>query len=241
MRRAVASVAAVFCAFASAGWAAQPWEYEPLEWAKFTEPTARYPHAVLGDEIEYGALVLKYLPVGAKYTIHLPKERVFEDIEPRLVDIDQDGKREVMAVESHTSQGARLALYNGGGLIAATPHIGTRFRWLAPLGAADLDGDGHIEIAYIDRPHLAKTLRIWRFKDGQLTEIANLTGLTNHKIGWDFIPGGIRTCNGISDMILANANWTRIVAVGFQDGMLKSREIGPYTGPDNLNAALACP
>ena len=40
------------------------------------------------------------------------------------------------------------------------------FTLLAPLGAADLDGDGKIELAYIDRPHLAKILRIWRFDDG---------------------------------------------------------------------------
>jgi hypothetical protein len=47
-------------------------------------------------------------------------------------------------------------------LLAATPHIGSANRWLAPIGAADLDGDGRVEIAYVDRPHLARTLRIWR-------------------------------------------------------------------------------
>lgn len=240
MRRAVASVAAAVCVLANSGWTAEPWEFEPLEWAKFAEPTARYPHAVLGDEIEYGALVLKYLPSHAKYTICLPQDRVFEDIKPRLVDIDQDGKREAMVVESHKTRGARLALYNGGGLIAATPYIGTRFRWLAPLGAADLDGDGHMEVAYIDRPHLAKTLRIWRFKDGALTEVATLPGLTNHKIGWDFIPGGIRSCE-TPEMILATANWSRIMAVTLSDGGLEAQDIGAYSGPDSLNKALSCP
>jgi len=113
MNRAAACFAAVICAFSGPVEAAQPWEYEPLEWAKFAEPTARYPHGVLGDYIEYGALVLKYLPGHAKYTIRLTQDRVFEDIQPRLVDIDQDGKREVMVVESHKTKGARLALYNG--------------------------------------------------------------------------------------------------------------------------------
>ncbi|WP_338550758.1 FG-GAP repeat domain-containing protein [Roseovarius phycicola] len=241
MRLAVAWVAAALCAYSGPAWAAQPWEYEPLEWAKFTEPTARYPHGVLGDYIEYGALVLKYLPGHTKYTIRLPQDRVFEDIKPRLVDIDQDSKREVMVVESHKTKGARLALYNGGGLIAATPYIGTRFRWLAPLGAADLDGDGHIEVAYIDRPHLAKTLRVWRFQDGALIEIATLPGLTNHKIGWDFIPGGVRTCDEQPEMILASANWSRIMAVSLIDGTLHAKDIGPYTDPESLNTALRCP
>ncbi len=241
MRLAVAAFAAALSAWATLASEAEPWQYEPLEWARFAEPTARYPHAVLGDEIEYGALVLKYLPGHAKYTIRLPEERVFEDIEPRLVDIDQDGKREVMLVESHKAKGARLALYNGGGLIAATPYIGTRFRWLAPLGAADLDRDGHIEVAYIDRPHLAKTLRVWRFKDGTLTEIATLPGLTNHKIGWDYIPGGIRSCGDTPEMVLASANWSRIMAVSLADGTLHAKDIGAYTGPESLNRALTCP
>jgi hypothetical protein len=46
--------------------------------------------------------------------------------------------------------------------LASTPWIGQRFRWLAPVAAADLDGDGAMELAYVDRPHLARTLRVWR-------------------------------------------------------------------------------
>ena len=77
-------------------------------------------------------------------------------------------------------------------LVAATPNIGQRNRWLAPVAAADLDGDGATEIAYVDRPHLARRLRIWRFEGGSLTEIAALPGLTNHRIGEAFITGGLR-------------------------------------------------
>ncbi|WP_298846118.1 VCBS repeat-containing protein [uncultured Ruegeria sp.] len=217
----------------------QPWEYEPLISAKYSQPTARYPHWVLGDQIEYGALELQYAPGWAKYTIQLPEERVFEDLKPRLVDVDANGKYEAMVVESHRDKGARLAIYNGGGLVAATPYIGTRFRWLAPVGAADLDGDGHIEIAYIDRPHLAKTLRIWRFKDGDLTEIAVLPGLTNHKIGEDFISGGLRDCEGPPELILASADWARIISVSYQDSWHMT-DLGPLKRRDNLASALKC-
>ncbi len=217
----------------------QPWRYEPLESAEYAEPTARYPHGVLGDQIEYGALVLQYAPNSARYTIRLPMERVFEDIKPRLVDIDNDGRREALVVESHRDKGARLAIYNGGGLIAATPYIGTRNRWLAPIGAADLDGDGHIEIAYVDRPHLAKTLRIWRFENGTLTEIQSIPSLTNHKIGEDFISGGLRQCDGAPELIVANANWTRIISVSYQNGW-QTADLGPLNKRDDLTAALKC-
>ncbi|WP_299896077.1 VCBS repeat-containing protein [uncultured Ruegeria sp.] len=235
-------VAAVAIAFGVCPFQArsqQPWQYEPLGSAEYAEPTSRYPHGVLGDQIEYGALVLQYAPTWAKYTIRLPKERVFEDIQPRLVDIDNDNRREALVVESHRDKGARLAIYNGGGLIAATPYIGTRFRWLAPIGAADLDGDGHIEIAYIDRPHLANTLRIWRFKDGGLAEVAALPGLTNHRISEDFISGGLRTCGDRPELIVASADWSRIVSVSYDNGWIKS-DLGPFKGHNSLAQALNC-
>ena len=79
--------------------------------------------------------------------------------------------------------GARLAIYGVGGRITANDWIGRRIRWLAPIGAADFDGNGTIEIAYVDRPHLAKTLRVWRYRTGTLTQIATRPGVTNHRIG----------------------------------------------------------
>ena len=108
------------------------------------------------------------------------------------------------------------------------------------LAVADFDGDGNIEIAYIDRPHLAKTLRIWRFNKGKLQYVADHPGLTNHKIGWDHIPGGIRDCGTKPEIVSANADWTRIVATSLKDGRTITRDLGLYRGPDSLNAALSC-
>jgi hypothetical protein len=210
--------------------------------ARFTEPTTRYAHGVLGDDVEYGALELRVETHGSDEvrTIRLPQDRVFEDLSPRLVDIDSDGTPEVVVVESHAQLGAQLAIYDASGTkIAATPHIGTRFRWLAPIGAADLDGDGYTEIAYIDRPHLAKTLRIWRYKEGALTEIASLQGLTNHRIGEDYISGGLRDCGETPALITASADWSRIISVAYNGGWTTS-DLGPFTGRQSLNQALEC-
>ena len=106
------------------------------------------------------------------------------------------------------------------------------------MAAADLDGDGAIEIAYVDRPHLAKTLRVWRFVDGALHEVAAATGYSNHRIGWDYIAGGLRTCGARPEMILASGDWTRIVAVTF-DGTFAARDLGAY-GADRMAATMAC-
>jgi hypothetical protein len=172
--------------------------------------------------------------------VTLPESRVFEDIAPRLADLDGDGAPEVITIESSVTKGARLAIYGQAGLIAATPFIGRSNRWLAPIGAADLDGDGAMEVAYIDRPHLARVLRVWRFEGGDLQHVADLQGLTNHRIGQDYISGGIRKCAGDAEMITANADWSRIMATRLVDGRLVAREIAPFMGRKSLDAALAC-
>ncbi|WP_101065392.1 FG-GAP repeat domain-containing protein [Roseovarius salinarum] len=207
--------------------------------ARYEAPTTRYDHGVLGDAIEWGALVVA-LRDGREVRLTLPEARVFEDTAPRLADLDGDGAAEVIVVESHRNRGARLAVYGAQGLLAATPYIGRPHRWLAPVGAADLDGDGRTEIAYVDRPHLAKRLRVWRFEGGKLRHLADLRGVTNHRIGWDHIPGGIRDCGGGPEMILASGDWARVVAVTLRGGAFDTRALGPYDGAGSLDAALAC-
>ena len=207
--------------------------------ARYLEPTTRYAHGVLGDAIEYGALEME-MTDGRRVTLTLPESSVFEDIAPRLADVDGDGAPEVITVESSLTRGARLAVYGVDGLIAATPHIGRSSRWLAPLGAADLDGDGKIELAYIDRPHLAKILRIWRFDDGALVPLAERGGLTNHRIGEDFISGGIRDCGTGPEIVSADADWRRVMITTYRGGRIESREAGRFAGPESLADAVAC-
>lgn len=207
--------------------------------AKYADPTKRYAHAVLGDDVEWGALELR-LRGGKSLRFVLPDSRVFEDLAPRLADVDRDGDFEVIVVESSQTQGGRLAIYDETGILAATPFIGRKFRWLAPVGAADLDGDGRIEIAYVDRPHLAKTLRVWRFEDNNLSEVARLTGVTNHRIGEDFISGGIRDCGAGPEMIVADAQWQRIVSVTFDGKSIASKEIAPFNGPESFATTSNC-
>ncbi|MDF9303259.1 VCBS repeat-containing protein [Tritonibacter mobilis] len=213
--------------------------------AEFSEPTTRYGHAVLGDDVEYGSLLIRRVETGSTATqtleIKLPLTHVFEDLEPRLWDVTGDGLPEVVVIETDMSRGAQLAVYDAEGKKrAATPHIGQRNRWLAPIGAADLNGDGHIEIAYIDRPHLAKTLRIWRYEGNKLVEVASAPGLTNHKIGQDFITSGLRDCGAGPELITVSADWSRIITSRLEGGAVISRDLGPFDAEKGLRATLAC-
>ena len=214
--------------------------------ARYDGPTTRYPHGALGDAIEHDTLVVG-LSDGRSMSARWDRPLVFEDEAPRVVDLDRDGSPEVIVVESHEDFGARLSVWGlvDGALAlrAATPFIGTRFRWLAPVGAADLDGDGLFEIAYIDRPHLAKTLRIWRFvptgEGANLEPVVDYPGVTNHQIGWADIPGGIRDCGQGPEMIVADARWSRVLAVTLRGGRIAATDIGPWQR-GALDAALTC-
>lgn len=223
-------------------------ENGPVVAARYFGATSAYAHGVLGDAVEAEGLLVRY-DNGVRVmcdTVEAGPDRVFEDTSPRLVDLNGDGLNEVIAVASHMAKGARLEVYGyprpgqDFQLLAHTAYIGTSFRWLAPVGAADFDGDGHIEIAYIDRPHLAKTLRIWRYRNRILTEVAVQQGYSNHRIGWPFIAGGVRDCGTGPEMILATGNWSRVVAAKLRQGLIIARDLGAYWGTENLSDAMRC-
>lgn len=211
---------------------------ETITAARFADPTTRYTHGVLGDAVEWGTLEIELQESGWQRAV-LPQRLVFEDIAPRLWDLDADGAPEVIVIESDRDLGARLAIWGAEGRIAATPHIGQRNRWLAPVGAADLDGDGVTEIAFVDRPHLARVLRVWRYNKGRLTEVASLEGFSNHRIGWDYIEGGVRDCGEGPELVLASGDWRSVMAVRLDDKGMNARSLGDYSAA-SLEAAIEC-
>ncbi len=214
--------------------------------AWYDDATTRYSHGVLGDAIEPSTLRATTTD-GRTLSVTLEVAQVFEDIQPRLADIDGDGRNEIITIRSHNQKGGQIAVYgvsqaapNTLSLVASTPYIGQAYRWLSPVGVADFNNDGEMDIAYIDRPHLAKILRVWSFRGGRLQQVAQKSGLTNHSIGQDYITGGVQRCAGQSSMITVDSDWGRLIKTTFTQGKLTSEDIGPYTGRQSATAALAC-
>lgn len=149
-------------------------------------PTERYDHAALGDAIEAGGLLVR-LRDGGERRLLLPESEVFEDLRPRLADLDRDGESEIVVVRSSLEEGAVLAVYglvdDALKLVAEWPRPLGRHRWLNPVGAADFDGDGVVEIAYVETPHHGGVLRIVSLQDGALVEEASYANVSNHVTG----------------------------------------------------------
>ncbi len=156
--------------------------------AWYTEPTERYRHAVLGDGIEAGALKVRTTR-SETFTFRLPRTEVFEDITPRIADLDDDGTNEVITILASRDQGASVAVFGlvGNAFIkkAQSPFIGTANRWLNIAGINRFTGRNGMEIVVIETPHLAGLFKVYPFSRGndRLRAGTAIPGFSNHEIG----------------------------------------------------------
>jgi hypothetical protein len=126
--------------------------------------TDHYNHGVLGDEIG-AATVAARLQNGDVLRYDLPADSVFEDLTLRLYDIDGDGDTEIILVRSNLYDGAAVSGFPVGAtgleVFAEAYPIGLTHRWISPMGAANFDGDGAMEVAAMMAPHLQGVLNFY--------------------------------------------------------------------------------
>jgi hypothetical protein len=159
---------------------------EEISAARYVEPSRAYGHFALGSPHEYAAIAVD-TDRGRTLRFALPAGDVFEDIAPRPLRLARGDPPQLLTVASNGSGGSRLVLLElrpGGIAVAAqSAPIGTPMRWLNPVGAADLDGDGEKEIAAVITPHIGGILKVYRRHGTMLAEIAALPGFSNHVYG----------------------------------------------------------
>ncbi len=185
------------------------------------EPTDRYDHGILGDKIEAGSLVIETRD-GERHVVRLKHNAVFEDLKPRLADLDGDGHDEIVVVKSYLRRGSALAVIGARKgryeILAETPPLGAPHRWLDPAGIADFDGDGKADIALVRQPHVIGALELWSFRDGHLRKSAELDGFANHIAGTRAIDMAVHADfdgDGIADLALPSLDRQRLRIVSF--------------------------
>ena len=208
---------------------------ENTTFAVLTAPTEDYRHGILGDPIEASGFCAVNLWTGEAATVSLAPGSVFEDLRVRLVDLTGDGRVEFVVIRSYLDRGAALAVYHlvEGRIepLAETPPIGIANRWLNPAGAADFDGDGRIEIAYVETPHIGGTLRVWELVEGRLRQEQAVEGFSNHAIGsraLDLSAVLDWNADGTPDLALPDAARRRLRIVSFADGAFTELAAFPH-------------
>lgn len=241
-------------AFAPAQVAAQEQPLPQPIRAEYANPTDRYPHNIMGNRAAHTDLIVALAPCAdcgdgaAALAVRLPENLVFEDFAPRLLDLDGDGQSEILVVESDQSKGSRLAVWDvlrgddSPRLVrqATTDFIGTRFRWLAPIGAADFDGDGAIELAYVEKPHLDKILRIVRPEGNFLKPIASVAGVTNHAIGQEEVQSRIEVCAGVPTIFALDGSGEMILSIQMTGDAAKVTARAKAETADRLDIGPLC-
>jgi hypothetical protein len=165
-----------------------------LAWVWLASPTRRYPHGALGSTVHAGSVHALVRAAGHTPQIvshSLAINRVFEDRVPRIIDLDGDGSDEIVLIEADTLRGASLVVLGlqwqqgSPSLVerARGPFAGSTFRWLNPVGFADFDGDGKLDVASVTTPHIGGVLTLYHFQPPELVPFAKAMDVSNHRMG----------------------------------------------------------
>lgn len=172
-----------------------------IAWVWLGTPTSRYPHKALGSVVHAATLhVVSSDSAAPKQEVvyTLPFHRVFEDLTVRLADLDGDGRDEMIVIESDALRGSSIVVLglraqpakSGNKASAAlaitelarTAPTGGTFYWLNPVGVADFDGDGMLDIASVTTPHVGGVLTLYHYRAPRIEPFAKTMDVSNHRM-----------------------------------------------------------
>lgn len=136
-----------------------------------TNPSSRYAHGILGDELEPTSITLLETSPTTHIvrTINISSPKVVEGLAPIWADLNDDGIREIIVTVSDAQEGAQIVVYSDNGSeMAFGPAIGRGFRWRHQLVVAPFGPDGALELADVLTPHIGGVVEFYRMSGNTL-------------------------------------------------------------------------
>lgn len=153
--------------------------------AVLAEATTRYPHGVLGDDLEAGRLVI--IDPSSQQIVGeaiIPEPSVIEGVAALWADVDGDGTEEILVTVSNSEVGAGLVVFDRHGRqVAVGPPIGRGGRWRNQLGAGPVGPNGEIEVIDVRVPHIGGVVEYFRLDGEELALATQQEGFTSHVFG----------------------------------------------------------
>ena len=148
------------------------------------EPTDRFPHSALGDNLEATAVVVVTVGVNEVETIYRSGDDVIESIAPLLADADGDGVDDVVLTVSNDSQiWLVVASSTGGGVVAISDPVDRLLGWRHLVAVGPLGPTGQTEIVEMLYPDAQGSVRFLSLSSGKLGVVATRTGYRSHEFG----------------------------------------------------------
>jgi len=216
-----------------------------------SNPTDRYTHGVLGDELEASSITLVETQPEPRVfqNIAIPQPNVIEGIYPIWTDINNDGEREIIVTLSNAQNGARIVAFReDGSLLAEGPPIGTGFRWRHQLVVAPFGEQGENLLAVVRTPHIGGVVEYYRLSENKLEIAAEIPGISTHSIGSRNLftaQAGDFDNDGQIELLAPDQSHTRLGIIGLDEtswidlGTEYATNLAAIYLPDSGNISLA--
>ena len=184
-----------------------------------TDPTEKYNHGVLGDNLEAASITLiETQPIIQVISnISISENEVIEGIAPIWIDITGDGQREIIVTVSDLNLGAGIVVFSENGeLLAEGQKMGQPFRWRHQIAYGTMGSNGETELVVVRTPHIGGLVEYYQFSAGNLEIVAQYSGITSHVLGsrnLDMAAVGDFDGDLQTELLLPNPDLTELVAV----------------------------
>ena len=159
-------------------------QISPEQVLVLAEPTDRYPHSSLGDNLEATTAVVVTVGVNEVETVYRSEGDVIESIAPLLADVDGDGIDDVALVVSNDGEvWMVVASSTGGGVVATSDPVDRFLGWRQLVAVGRLGPNGETEMVEILYPDTNGSVRFLSPVGSELRVVASRTGYRSHEFG----------------------------------------------------------